>query len=53
MHLPLAFEADGWKGTTWRDAVIDWALILLAAPFLRYLIGAILVDTGGSTWPPV
>jgi CAAX protease family protein len=49
MHLPLAFEANGWKGTSWRDATIDWALILLAAPFLRYLIGTLLVDTGGST----
>ena len=49
MHLPLAFEADGWAGTTWRDAAIDWALILLAAPFLRYLIGTLLIDTGGST----
>jgi uncharacterized protein len=49
MHLPLAFEASGWKDTSWRDAAIDWALILLAAPFLRYLIGTLLVDTGGST----
>jgi membrane protease YdiL (CAAX protease family) len=49
IHLPLAFEADGWKGTTWRDAAVDWALILLAAPVLRYLIGTLLIDTGGST----
>jgi uncharacterized protein len=49
MHLPLAFEADGWKGTSWHDAAIDWALILLAAPFQRYLIGTLLVDTDGST----
>jgi uncharacterized protein len=49
IHLPLAFEANGWKGTTWHDAVVDWGLILLAAPFLRYLIGTLLVDTGGST----
>jgi membrane protease YdiL (CAAX protease family) len=49
MHLPLAFEADGWKGTTWGSAAVDWALILLAAPFQRYLIGTLLVDTKGST----
>jgi membrane protease YdiL (CAAX protease family) len=49
MHLPLAFEANGMNGTSWRDATIDWALILLAAPFLRYLIGTLLIDTGGST----
>jgi uncharacterized protein len=49
MHLPLAFEANGWQGTTWRDAFVDWGLILLAAPFLRYLIGTLLIDTDGST----
>jgi uncharacterized protein len=49
MHLPLAFEVNGWKGTTWHDAFVDWGLILLAAPFLRYLIGTLLIDTGGST----
>ena len=21
MHLPLAFEVNGWKGTTWHDAL--------------------------------
>jgi membrane protease YdiL (CAAX protease family) len=49
MHLPLAFETDGWKGTSWGNASVDWALILLAAPFQRYLIGMLLVDTRGST----
>jgi uncharacterized protein len=49
IHLPLAFEIGGLKGTTWRDALIDWGLILLAVPFQRYLIGALLVDTRGST----
>jgi membrane protease YdiL (CAAX protease family) len=49
MHLPLAFEANGWKGTSWGDAAVDWALILLAAPFQRYLIGTLLIDTEGST----
>jgi membrane protease YdiL (CAAX protease family) len=32
MHLPLAFEAHGWKGTTWHVALLDWGLLLLAAP---------------------
>jgi membrane protease YdiL (CAAX protease family) len=49
IHLPLAFETDGWPGTSWHDAFVDWGLILLAAPFQRYLIGMLLVDTGGST----
>lgn len=49
IHLPLAFEVNGWAGTSWHDAFVDWGLILLAAPFQRYLIGMLLVDTGGST----
>ena len=49
IHLPLAFETNGWHGTTWRDALISWGVLLLAAPFQRYLIGTLLVDTGGST----
>jgi uncharacterized protein len=49
IHLPLAFETNGWHGTTWRDALITWGVLLLAAPFQRYLIGTLLIDTGGST----
>lgn len=49
IHLPLAFENNGWSGTGWRDALITWAVLLVAAPFQRYLIGTLLVDTGGST----
>ena len=49
VHLPLAFETNGWHGTTWRDALITWGVLLVAAPFQRYLIGTLLVDTGGST----
>jgi membrane protease YdiL (CAAX protease family) len=49
IHLPLAFEANGWKGTSAHEALVDWGLILLGVPFQRYLIGTLLVDTGGST----
>jgi CAAX protease family protein len=49
IHLPLAFETAGWHGTTWRDAFITWGVLLLAAPFQRYLIGTLLIDTRGST----
>jgi uncharacterized protein len=49
IHLPLAFEANGWQGTSWRDAFITWGVLLVAAPFQRYLIGTLLVDTDGST----
>ncbi len=48
VHLPLAFEAGGWAGTTGRDAAITWGVLLVAAPFQRYLIGTLLIDTGGS-----
>ncbi len=48
IHLPLAFETKGWPGTSWSDALLTWAFLLVSAPFLRYLIGMILVDTGGS-----
>ncbi|GAA3628605.1 lysostaphin resistance A-like protein [Microlunatus ginsengisoli] len=49
IHLPLAFEANGWDGTSPRDALITWAALLIAAPFQRYLIGTLLIDTRGST----
>jgi membrane protease YdiL (CAAX protease family) len=49
IHLPLAFEANGWPSTTWKDALITWGVLLVAAPFQRYLIGTLLIDTGGST----
>lgn len=49
IHLPLAFETNGWQGTIWRQALITWGVLLLAAPFQRYLIGTLLIDTGGST----
>ena len=48
IHLPLAFEGDGWAGTTWREAFINWAFLLGALPFFRYLAGVLLLDTGGS-----
>jgi uncharacterized protein len=48
IHLPLAFETDGWFGTSWSDALLDWAFLLVSAPFFRYLIGTVLIDAGGS-----
>jgi membrane protease YdiL (CAAX protease family) len=48
IHLPLAFEGDGWAGTTWNMAFVNWAFLLGALPFLRYVAGVLLVDTGGS-----
>jgi uncharacterized protein len=49
IHAPLVVAAArSGHGTDWRAAGIDLALLTLAAPFLRYLFGALLVDTGGS-----
>jgi uncharacterized protein len=48
IHLPLAFETNGWAGTSWSDALATWGIMLVSAPFFRYLIGMILIDTGGS-----
>jgi membrane protease YdiL (CAAX protease family) len=48
IHIPLAYSANGWKGTTWHDALVGWALLAIAAPFFRYRIGTQLIDTGGS-----
>jgi membrane protease YdiL (CAAX protease family) len=44
LHLPLAFES-GW---TWASAGVEIALILAFAPFLRYLLGMLYLDTAGS-----
>ena len=49
IHLPLAFEMNGLAGTTWQSAFITWGVLLVAAPFQRYVIGTLLVDTNGST----
>ena len=48
IHLPLAFEADGLGGTSLPDLAITWSLLLLVAPFLRYLIGLVHQRTGRS-----
>lgn len=48
IHLPLAFESEGWSGTSWKEALITWGFLLASAPFLRYLIGMVLIDTGRS-----
>ena len=52
IHLPLAFEADGWAGTTWSEAFVNWAFLLGALPFLRYVIGVLLVDTAAACSRP-
>jgi membrane protease YdiL (CAAX protease family) len=44
LHLPLAFEA-GW---TWSSATVEMVAIVGRAPFLRYLLGALYLDTAGS-----
>jgi membrane protease YdiL (CAAX protease family) len=48
IHLPLGFH-DGLEAATTKDVIITWTFMIALAPFLRYLIGTLLVDTGGST----
>lgn len=48
IHLPLAFDARGLHGTGGRDLAITWAVLIVAAPFFRYLFGTVMLDTGGS-----
>jgi uncharacterized protein len=48
IHLPLAFETDGWDGTPWSHAAVTWGFLFVSAPFFRYLVGTVLIDTGGS-----
>ncbi len=48
IHLPLAWEEHGLHGTSGRDLAITWSVLVVSAPFVRYLYGMTLVDTGGS-----
>jgi CAAX protease family protein len=48
IHLPLAWEEHGLHSTTLRDVAITWTVLIVGAPFLRYLFGMTLVGTGGS-----
>jgi len=44
IHLPMALEG----GPGARDLAISWAALILTAPVLRYLLGTVMIDTGGS-----
>jgi membrane protease YdiL (CAAX protease family) len=44
VHVPLAFEA-GW---TWSSAAVELIAIVGMAPFVRYLVGTLYLDTAGS-----
>lgn len=48
IHLPLAFEEDGLTGTLPTDLLVTWGLLLVVAPFFRYLIGLVHAHTGRS-----
>lgn len=48
IHLPLAYEAEGWAATSWRETFLAWGWLLAALPFFRYLAGMLLIDTRGS-----
>lgn len=44
LHLPLAFTS-GW---TWSSAGLAIAVVIVFAPFFRYLLGMLYLDSGGS-----
>jgi hypothetical protein len=44
IHVPLSFS-PGW---TWSSALFNLTLVLLIAPFMRYLLGMHFLDTRGS-----
>jgi membrane protease YdiL (CAAX protease family) len=48
IHLPLAFEEHGLAGTSGRDLAITWGVLIVGAPFFRYVYGTTMLDAGGS-----
>ncbi|MEV6490283.1 CPBP family intramembrane glutamic endopeptidase [Actinoplanes sp. NPDC051633] len=48
IHLPLAWESNGLHDTSGKDLAITWAVLIVSAPFVRYLFGMTFADTGGS-----
>ena len=48
IHLPLAFEGDGWAGTTWSRGLRQLGIPARSAAVPALLIGVLLVDTRGS-----
>jgi hypothetical protein len=45
---PGSGEEHGLHSTPVRDPAITWTVLIVGAPFLRYLLGMTLVGTGGS-----
>jgi len=48
-HLPLAFSQKGLFDTPLNEALATWGILIGLAPVFRYLIGLVLIETGGST----
>ncbi|HET6534003.1 MAG TPA: CPBP family intramembrane glutamic endopeptidase [Actinoplanes sp.] len=48
IHLPLAWEEHGLAGTSASDVALTWTVLIVTAPFARYLYGLTLLGTGGS-----
>lgn len=49
VHLPLAFGSPGFFATPPDKFLLVWAIMIGTAPFFRYLMGMILIETKGST----
>lgn len=49
IHWPLVFEEHGIRHTSWAYGLAYLGVLMLLAPFFRYLVGMIFTDTEGST----
>ena len=49
IHWPLVFEEHGIRHTSWAYGLAYFGVLMVLAPFFRYLVGMIFTDTGGST----
>jgi uncharacterized protein len=49
VHLPLAFGAPSFFATPMDKVLLVWAVLIGTAPFFRYLMGMMLLETRGST----
>jgi membrane protease YdiL (CAAX protease family) len=48
IHLPQAFAERGFGATPWADVALSWGVLFGFAAVARYLLGMVLVGTGGS-----
>ena len=47
-HLPLAFDGQDLTAIRWGDVAFGYGLTVAISPFMRYVLGATMLGTGGS-----